>query len=95
MELELSTFDVPSAPANAMTLVRERSLRHGDARAGRGSGPRRAGCRRTQFKQILVNLLSNAVKFTPDGGRIEVKARREKVNVVIAVHDTGIGTHRS
>jgi signal transduction histidine kinase len=27
-----------------------------------------------RFKQILYNLLSNAVKFTPDGGRITVRA---------------------
>src|SRR5204862_6337772 len=44
-----------------------------------------------KFKQLLVNLLSNAVKFTPDGGRIDVTARREDGNAVIAVHDTGIG----
>ena len=28
-----------------------------------------------RFKQILFNLLSNAVKFTPNGGRITVRAR--------------------
>ena len=44
-----------------------------------------------KFKQILLNLLSNAVKFTPDGGRIDVSARRQGDNIMIAVHDTGIG----
>ena len=39
----------------------------------------------------MLNLLSNAVKFTPDGGRIDVTARREDAQAVIAVHDTGIG----
>jgi len=28
-----------------------------------------------RFKQIVFNLLSNAIKFTPDGGRIAVRAR--------------------
>ena len=28
-----------------------------------------------KFKQILLNLLSNAVKFTPDGGKVDVRAR--------------------
>jgi signal transduction histidine kinase len=92
MELEPSTFDLASALSNAMTLVRERAQRHGitleqqvDPQLGEVTADER------KFKQILVNLLSNAVKFTPDGGRIDVNARREEDNVVIAVHDTGIG----
>jgi signal transduction histidine kinase len=44
-----------------------------------------------RVKQIAWNLLSNAVKFTPDKGRIDVSARREDDNIVVAVHDTGIG----
>ena len=52
--------------------------------------PRVIGDRRA-LKQILLNLLTNAVKFTPDGGRIKVAARRSSDELVVAVHDTGIG----
>ena len=31
------------------------------------------------------------MKFTPDGGRIDVIARRSRMTLVIAVRDTGIG----
>jgi two-component system cell cycle sensor histidine kinase PleC len=43
------------------------------------------------LKQIVLNLLSNAVKFTPEGGRITIRARATRGSVSIAIADTGIG----
>jgi signal transduction histidine kinase len=40
---------------------------------------------------VLVNLVSNAVKFTPEGGRVTVRARRRPGAVALEVVDTGIG----
>jgi signal transduction histidine kinase len=75
-----------------MTLIRERAQRH-DITLGLDAAPElgEITADERKFKQILINLLTNAVKFTPDGGRIDVSAHRDAGNVVVAVHDTGIG----
>jgi signal transduction histidine kinase len=92
MELELSSFHLPTAISNAVTLIRERALCHGialgveiDERLGDFQADER------KVKQVLLNLLSNAVKFTPDGGRVDVSARLDTDKVEIAVKDTGVG----
>jgi len=45
----------------------------------------------TRFRQVLMNLVGNAIKFTPEGGRIELAARRMDGNVRLEVRDTGPG----
>jgi len=41
--------------------------------------------------QIAINLLSNAVKFTPEGGRVRVRARLCAGAVAFVFEDNGIG----
>jgi signal transduction histidine kinase len=41
--------------------------------------------------QILTNLLSNAIKFTPEGGKVTLRAARQNNEIVIVVTDTGMG----
>ncbi len=49
-----------------------------------------------KVQQILANLLSNAVKFTPEGGRIDIRARLAdeaggSSDLLLDVIDTGVG----
>jgi signal transduction histidine kinase len=44
-----------------------------------------------KFQQILSNLLSNAIKFTPEGGRVLLRAEAEAGFIVLTVSDTGVG----
>ena len=92
MELELGRFDLPQALQDTLVLVRERAVRHGielsldaDARLGTLVADER------KIKQVMLNLLSNAVKFTPEGGRVDVRAIPTDGAVEISVADTGIG----
>jgi two-component system sensor histidine kinase BarA len=48
----------------------------------------------TKLQQILQNLLSNAIKFTPEGGRVQLKAEADTKYVTISVMDTGVGVAR-
>ena len=47
-----------------------------------------------KFKQIMLNLLSNAVKYTPEKGRVDIRAEPGEGHVRISVTDTGIGIEK-
>ncbi len=92
MELERTDFSLPGVIDNALTLVRERAGRHGITLAR--TVDERLGIIRAderKVKQVLLNLLSNALKFTPEGGRIEVRAEVQDGMAEISVTDTGVG----
>jgi signal transduction histidine kinase len=92
MELELTEFNLPATLDNALTLVRERAGRQGitphttvDERLGQVQADER------KIRQVVLNLLSNAIKFTPEGGRIGVRAVPGDGVVEVSVSDTGVG----
>ena len=92
MELDPSDFDLPDAVEHTLLLVRERANRRSitlsctlDERLGSVRADER------KVKQVLLNLLSNALKFTPEGGRIDVRARALAGELEITVADTGVG----
>ena len=45
----------------------------------------------TRIAQVVANLLNNAAKYTPARGHIRLSVRREGLEAVIAVSDTGVG----
>lgn len=44
-----------------------------------------------RMKQALLNLIRNAITFTPEGGKIEIAARREGDVTIFSITDTGVG----
>ncbi|CAN5282075.1 hypothetical protein BH09SUM1_BH09SUM1_27840 [soil metagenome] len=44
-----------------------------------------------RVREVIYNLLSNAVKFTPQGGKIGMRAEKIGNEIVVVVWDTGLG----
>jgi two-component system cell cycle sensor histidine kinase PleC len=91
-ELNCESFDIREVIRDCIDLMRER------ARQARvevleivPTVPLRIDADQRAMKQILLNLLSNAIKFTPEGGRVAVRAALEDDCLVLTVTDTGIG----
>ena len=92
MELELGNTSMRDVLEHGVAMVRERASRQGqsldvvvdpDVDAVFADSLR--------LKQVVLNLLTNAVKFTPEGGAIEVRARRVADEIHVTVEDSGIG----
>lgn len=91
MAMEFQDADLAGIAASALEELRpEAQRKHIDLALSATDVPRLA-LDPMRIAQLLGNLLSNAVKFSPDGGRVEVRLRREGDQVVLAVADTGIG----
>jgi len=46
---------------------------------------------RDRIEQVLINIISNSIKYTPDGGRIDIKASQVEQDIRIHIRDNGIG----
>jgi len=44
-----------------------------------------------QLHQLFSNLISNAIRYSPDGGVVTLAARQVGAEIVVSVHDEGIG----
>ena len=106
IEIVPSKIDFPTLLENGLVMVKAKALKHSiqlsldieDVAVSITADERK-------LKQILYNLLSNAVKFTPDGGKVWLRARgcefddgrspaagdRSNDGIKISVSDTGIG----
>jgi signal transduction histidine kinase/DNA-binding response OmpR family regulator len=92
MVLNRSEFAVRECLEYCLSMVRERALKQ-RILLSLEVNPEVAllDADRLRFRQVVLNLLSNAVKFTPDGGRVDVRASIRDQDLVVEVADTGPG----
>ena len=103
MEVRPSTFRLESVVSAQCDMARPLAERKKiDLEFTIGPGLDAIEQDQAKVQQILANLLSNAVKFTPEGGRIDVRARLDESQgdpaaqfllsqFLLEVEDTGVG----
>jgi len=92
MELELGSVNLRDMLEGSLVVVKERALAHGiNLSLEMSDDIDTLIADERKVKQIVFNLLSNAVKFTPDKGKVGIKARQGDSTVEVAVWDTGVG----
>jgi PAS domain S-box-containing protein len=96
MELSLHVFSLKELLEGSLILIKEKAIKHNISlltEIGDEVGPIKADERK--IKQIIFNLLSNASKFTPDGGKVGIRAKRLGEMMEVSVWDTGVGINKS
>jgi PAS domain S-box-containing protein len=93
MEYRIEEIELPAVVSSVVPMVEPQLAQAGLTLDTSIDAALRARADREKAQQILNNLLTNAVKFTPAGGRVAVRARRDDADglVLVDVSDTGIG----
>ena len=91
MQLEPEEVVLDELVEESTRITAEEAKKRGIAVSTEVEGSIRLVADRRAVKQMLLNVLSNAVKFTPEGGRIAVRARKLGQSVLLSVEDNGIG----
>ena len=101
--LDLSRLESGTLPLERAEFARRAAARARGARAAAARARRRASRSNVEpadltadgdperVHQVVANLLENAVRFTPTGGTVQVRARRNADGVTIEVIDEGPG----
>ena len=97
--MESGNFAVQRAPVDLRTVLKEARDRFGMAAQERNiildyeveTGVSSVSADRGRLLQVIGNLLGNAFKFTPEGGRVLLRAFAREGRVEITIRDSGPG----
>jgi two-component system, NarL family, sensor histidine kinase BarA len=92
MEIRPEELSVPDLCENQATMLRPQAEKKNiELRTQYDSALPLIKQDAAKLRQVLSNLLSNAIKFTPEGGRVLLKAQVEGNEIVLTIADTGVG----
>ena len=92
MDVRPARFSVYDVCEGLLTMFRPMAEKKNiDLRGALAAGVPEVRQDAVKLQQILSNLLSNAIKFTPEGGRVLLKAEADGGHLVLTVSDTGVG----
>ncbi|MFH0797199.1 MAG: ATP-binding protein [Candidatus Omnitrophota bacterium] len=92
VELFLSVFSLEDLFKQSIILIKEKAFNHSiQLSIDIEPDVKNIVADQRKVKQIVFNLLSNAIKFTPDKGKIGIRAKKIGEDIETAVWDTGIG----
>jgi len=93
-EIEVSSVNIKKLLENSMSMIEEKAAEHHitlDYQLAPEVEKLEIRADELKLQEVVINLLSNAVMFTPDGGRITLKAKVADKQLIVEVVDTGIG----
>ena len=91
LPLDLETLDVSEVARDVVAQFRPQADARSIALTVAMPDGLRVRADRVRLAQIVSNFLANAVRYSADGTAIEVSARRDGTDVVLAVRDEGPG----
>jgi PAS domain S-box-containing protein len=90
-ELAIETVPIQTSFGEVLSVMRPLADRKSQTLSQRNETGLHVRADATRLKQVLMNLVGNGIKFTPEGGHVELLARRRDDRVQIEVRDTGPG----
>ncbi|MBQ7299967.1 MAG: HAMP domain-containing protein [Clostridia bacterium] len=89
---EISTFSVEAVIRHMCEVVKNDIAEHRHTLSVRlDDALPQITADKDRVEQVLLNILTNAIKYTPEGGRILIRAVSNRTHVAISVRDNGIG----
>ena len=93
-EIEISNVRIKKLLENSLSMIEDKAAEHHitlDCQLASEIDELEIHADEPKLQQVVINLLSNAVMFTPDGGRIIVRAKVADKQLIVEVEDTGVG----